>query len=500
LVLSVGHDEYYTPKMRDHLEAYIANGGNMAFFSGNTSWWRVNFADPNAPLVFNRGPNWFQVPRPEDALTGVSYRNAGERDTYAIACGDPRNNVGYTVQHTEQWPFENTGIGENQTFGAGLGLLGYECDGTPFDKTAPRPVSPSFNPADATPPGFMILGTADTSSWDAPQGNAQATMGLYTRTGTAFTGATTDWARVLSQGDVTTAQVTRNVLNRLGGNPKGFAYLSSLSNVIASDGFFSPDDDCRHAIVGTADGTVTEIFFNPNTGQGQTPLVTQSGLLDVGSFYTDDDHYRHVITATSDGNIWEIFYNPATGLGQALLGNIPNASRVSGFYTPDDNDRHAIVATTDGSVYEIYYNPATGIGQAPLGTFSGLVDVGSFYSPDDGFRHVIVGTSDGTVTEIYYNPDYGIFQTPIANVPGLTKVSAYFVPSDNFYNRRAQVLTASGQIHEIRYNPAFGIMRTVLFNWPGTIDVGAFYSPDDTFRHGIVSTSDGSVFELFFNP
>jgi hypothetical protein len=501
LVLSVGHDEYYSPAMRDHLEAYVAGGGNIAFFSGNTSWWRVNFADPTAPVVFNRGPNWVGVPRPEDVLTGVSYGNAGERDFPEIGCNDPRNNTGYTVQHTEQWPFENAGIGENQTFGAALGLVGYECDGAKFNKSAARPVSPSFDdPAHPTPPGFVILGTADTSSWDSPWGNAAATMGFYTRTGTAFTGATTDWPRVLSQGDATTAQITRNVLNRLGGNSKGFAHLSSFDGIIGSDGFYSPDDGYRHAIVGTADGTVSEIFFNPNTGQGQTALAQQDGLLDVGAFYTDDDQVRHVITATSDGNIWEIYYSPAWGLGQALLGNIPGAARVSGFYTPDDGYRHAIVGTTDGAVYEIYYNPNTGISQDQLGTFPGLVDLGSFYSPDDGYRHVIVGTSDGTLTEIFFNPDYGIFQGPIANVPGLTKVSAYYVPNDRFFNRRAQVLTASGRIHEIRYSPSAGILRAVLYNRPGAVDVGAFYTPDDTMRHGIVSGSDGSVSELFFNP
>ncbi len=500
LVLSVGHDEYYSDAMRDHMEAYLAGGGNIAFFSGNTSYWHVVFDDPS--LVFHRDVHWAGTPRPSDLLTGVAFENAGERNFPEIQCNDSRNYVGYTVQHTEQWPFENASIFENQTFGSELGLVGYECDGAPFDKTAPRPVSPSFaDPMHPTPPGFVILGTADTSTWDAQQGeNNQATMGFYTHTGTAFTGATTDWARALWQGDWTTAQITRNVLNRLGGNSKGFAYLTSFGGIIASDGFYSPDDRDRHAIVGTADGTVSEVFYNPGTGIGQTALVQQDGLLDVGAFYTSDDQTRHVITATSDGNIWEIYYSPAWGLGQALLGNIPGAARVSGFYTPDDGYRHAIVGTTDGAVYEIYYSPATGIGQAQIGAFSGLVDVGSFYSPDDRYRHVIVGTSDGTVTEIFYNPDVGIFQGPIGSVPGLTKVSAYYVPNDRFFNRRAQVLTASGRIHEIRYGLSTGIMRTVLYNVAGALDVGAFYSSDDTIRHTIVSASDGSVSELYFNP
>jgi len=498
LMLSVGHDEYYTANMRDHLEAFIANGGNMAFFSGNTSWWRVNFQD-GPPLVFTRCPNWKDV-RPEDALTGVSYRNGGERDFPALDCSDIRNQVGYTVQHTEQWPFENTGLNDNTPFGAPQGLVGYECDGTSFDKSAPRPVSPAFNPGDATPDGFMILGTADTSQWDAPEGNAAATMGMYSNSGTVFTGATTDWPRVVWQGESHTVQITKNILNRLGANPKGLAELSTMNNVIACDGFFSADDNFRHAIVATTDGGITELFFSPKTGTGQTVLATQTDLLDVGSFYTDDDQYRHVITATADGNIWEIFYSPQTALGQAQLSNVPNAVRVAGFFSGDDNYRHAIVATREGAVLEIFFNPNRGQGQVLLGTFNNIVDIGAFYSPDDNYRHAIVGTADGNVTEIYFRSDTGTFQTVIANVPDLAKVSAYYAANDKFFNRRVQVLTNGGRIHEIRYNPDFGIMRAVLFNTGGLVDIGSFFSADDNFCHALLATPDGDVQELFFNP
>src|SRR4051812_6400708 len=41
LYLSVGHDEYWSKGMRDTVEAFIARGGNAAFFSGNTSLWQV---------------------------------------------------------------------------------------------------------------------------------------------------------------------------------------------------------------------------------------------------------------------------------------------------------------------------------------------------------------------------------------------------------------------------------------------------------------------------
>jgi hypothetical protein len=49
LVLSVGHDEYWSAPMRDNLEAFIGEGGNVAFFSGNTCCWQVRSEDGGRP-------------------------------------------------------------------------------------------------------------------------------------------------------------------------------------------------------------------------------------------------------------------------------------------------------------------------------------------------------------------------------------------------------------------------------------------------------------------
>ena len=51
LVLSVGHDEYWSAPMRDNLEAYIGSGGNVAFFSGNTCCWQVRNEDEGQALT-----------------------------------------------------------------------------------------------------------------------------------------------------------------------------------------------------------------------------------------------------------------------------------------------------------------------------------------------------------------------------------------------------------------------------------------------------------------
>jgi hypothetical protein len=430
LLLSVGHDEYWSDAMRDHVEAFIARGGNVAFLSGNTCWWRVEFDDA---LRFRRTANWSDRPvpdRPENSLTGVSYRNAGENDM-------DRPSVGYQVQHADYWPFEGTGLQEGGFFGNGPndGLVGYECDGANFNRNNPAPVHPTRD--DGTPDGFVILGIGDVSTFAGRQGNA----------------ATTDWARVLSQGELWVGQITRNVLNRLGGNPKGCASLTNLSNIIACDAFFSPDDTYRHAIVGTSDGNVSEVFFNPTTGIGQT-----------------------------------------------LLGNFPGITRVAGFFSPDDNYRHAIVATSDGNLYELFYHPQFGQGQALLRNYAGLVDIGAFFSPDDNYRHVIVATAEGYVYELFFHPTVGQRQALLSRIDGIVKISAFYAADDAFFTRRVIVATRDGRTHEIKFSSQAGMIRSLLWNTGGLTDIGGFFSSDDGFRHVIITTVGGDVQELFYDP
>ncbi len=212
VLVSVGHDEYWSDAMRHAVEAYVDGGGNVAFFSGNTSWWRVVFDDA---LTFSRRQFWHEAPGPpENAFVGVSFRNGGERDRH-----DHPVPVGYRVQHAGHWVYAGTGVRDGDVFGERGYVVGYECDGAEFDRAdldAGQAVTPTG--ADGTPKDFTILAVGDArpSGWGF--GNGAATMGLFTRPGggTVFTASTTDWARVLAAGDDPVIdRVTRTVLDRL---------------------------------------------------------------------------------------------------------------------------------------------------------------------------------------------------------------------------------------------------------------------------------------------
>ena len=55
LMLSVGHDEYWSWAMRDRADAFVEGGGSWAIFSGNTCFWQVRFEDDGRTMVCYKG-------------------------------------------------------------------------------------------------------------------------------------------------------------------------------------------------------------------------------------------------------------------------------------------------------------------------------------------------------------------------------------------------------------------------------------------------------------
>ena len=243
LLLSVGHDEYWSKGMRDHVEAFIANGGNVAFFSGNVCWWQVRYEDNYRTLVCYRdnhqGNNpqvddpqsgtklatvrWRESPvdRPENEMTGVSFYNGamGEYDR------NDRSAFGYKVRFAEHWLFDRTGLKNDDTFGKDRKIIGNETDAALFEEHDGLPRITGSRPwvtgLDGTPLNFVVLAEADLPGWKLPADvrtddySPKATMGLYRNHGTVFTAATTDWPWGLIGPWTAVHEITLNVLRRL---------------------------------------------------------------------------------------------------------------------------------------------------------------------------------------------------------------------------------------------------------------------------------------------
>ncbi len=237
LVLSVGHDEYWSTPMRDSLEAWIGKGGNVAFFSGNTCCWQVRSEDKGRAFscfkqhyhvdpvyqtqefkTLSTAWSHHLLKRPENELTGVGFLWGGYHRSHGQFMD---GEASFIVHRPEHWVFEGSGLKRDERFGGKDTIVGYECDGCELTWRDGLPF-PTHN--DGTPKTFEVLGTCPArwhpddaewyEKWEIGRTGA-ACMGLYTRGGTVFTAGTTDWSHGLMGGDQSVERITRNVLDCL---------------------------------------------------------------------------------------------------------------------------------------------------------------------------------------------------------------------------------------------------------------------------------------------
>lgn len=139
--LSVGHDEYWSWQMRDHVENARDKGVSLGFFGADTAYWQIRFTqskftgDPNRTIICYKdaaldpmsetpgSTNLTTVPfrispvdRPENIMIGEMYPSR-DPETQGI--------VDIVVTDASNWIFADTGLknGDHLT-----GLLGYEAD------------------------------------------------------------------------------------------------------------------------------------------------------------------------------------------------------------------------------------------------------------------------------------------------------------------------------------------------------------------------------------
>jgi hypothetical protein len=248
--IALGHDEYWSREMRDHLDAFVMSGGGAAILSGNTCWWQVRFsADLRTMLCYKAfamqedpfardgiasndyliTTNWYKSPvnYPENSTTGLGWRDGGYHDTNGNFTYD-QGFGGYRVYRTGHWIFEGTGLVDGQMLGREETIVGYEVDGTPLEArdasgnlawdskrhyplpgALPHVINTSVS---KTPSNFLILGMA-------PATKGYGVMGYFEKgNGRVFNAGTIDWVQGLAAAGPV-ARITMNVLSEFSGSP-----------------------------------------------------------------------------------------------------------------------------------------------------------------------------------------------------------------------------------------------------------------------------------------
>ena len=146
--LIVGHDEYWTWEMRDHLDAWVQQGGEVARFAGNFFWQTrlsndltqqtcYKYAAPQndpTPDQTRLTSYWDhpQVARPAVASMGLT----GSMGVYAgwSRCA-AHGSGGFAIYRPDHWSVKDSGLGYGDVLGAASKIFGYEVDGIDYTMT-----------------------------------------------------------------------------------------------------------------------------------------------------------------------------------------------------------------------------------------------------------------------------------------------------------------------------------------------------------------------------
>nr|WP_202802779.1 N,N-dimethylformamidase beta subunit family domain-containing protein [Halomonas smyrnensis] len=259
----VGHDEYWSAKMRDSVDNFVENGGRVARFAGNF-FWQIRLEDEGRsqicykhtaveddPLIDSEQAHlvsgaWEMSPinRPGALTFGVN----GLRGIYAgLGRCISQGSGGFTVYRPDHWIFEGTGLGYGDQLGASARVFGYEVDGLEYsmDNGLPTPtgadgadteitilgmgLATTFEPdagiwgetsyigsADAEFRAMILHGKVTDKTLDACSRGNGVIIHWHKGKGEVFTAATCEWVMGLSRQDNQVIRVTRNVLDHFG--------------------------------------------------------------------------------------------------------------------------------------------------------------------------------------------------------------------------------------------------------------------------------------------
>ena len=180
VVLTAGHDEYWTKEMRDAFEAARDSGVNIAFMGANTAYWQARIEDSGHTLVEYR--NAANDPVTDTALDTVQFRDLVPSRPECRMMGVAYNGGSLTGIDNFDLPVNASALSHPWFAGTGFTAssvvrqaVGYEWDQIISGCTQPGALTNFFHYSGASP--------ADTVAYTAPSGAivfSTGTLGFVT--------------------------------------------------------------------------------------------------------------------------------------------------------------------------------------------------------------------------------------------------------------------------------------------------------------------------------
>ncbi|MEO6598589.1 MAG: N,N-dimethylformamidase beta subunit family domain-containing protein, partial [Polyangiaceae bacterium] len=349
LFMSVGHDEYWSLSERRSLQKMRDKGLSLAFFSGNTGYRRIRFADssknvpqrtivcyksgsldphrnaPDTTADYQRSPH----AQPENGLVGVLWAGWAMMDGFAFIVSTP-----------DHWMYAGTGVSAGDTLGH---IIGYE-----WDISADNGVSPAELEVVAESPVLHEYGYPST---------AQATMYYPTPSNFVFGAGTIGWAKGLSDPDSVdprVQRVTQNILSRAGLFPE--------QTMIVPPPAQPEPVRARSARIFAGTGQAGRTDGESSVAQ----LASPGGLvaLPSGELYVCDTGNHRLRKISTDGQVSTVTLTNAQGKPVRLSSPSGIALGAAGQVFVSDTGNHRILLIDENGVTSTYAGSAGHAGSA----------------------------------------------------------------------------------------------------------------------------------------
>jgi hypothetical protein len=206
LIISAGHDEYWSDIMFDNMLNYVWTGGNVAFLGANTCDGRVTFPEGYQTMFFRQGDRWRQYESKDALLVGLRTPLGDANDPNGPEKPNKQTNYTgpYALLEPNHWVLNGVHDSNFGVLTGGTNIVGYE-----ISSALPR-TPKEFK--DKGVKDFQILGVAPYNAF------VNTHFGIFQNiTGMVFSAGTINWTLGLAEEEEGRGvdRVTLNVVQRL---------------------------------------------------------------------------------------------------------------------------------------------------------------------------------------------------------------------------------------------------------------------------------------------
>ena len=292
LLVSGGHDEYWSAQMRRRVLEFVDRGGNMCFFAGDVACFEVEFSAAGDRLFCakmaggrrHRPGRRGLAPQRPAGLAHPVQRRVGWR-----LVGRPARDRGLSARDTRSLDLQRRRrAARGISGGEETPVIGYETDGVRLERPSDPPRLSEHRRGGS---GRVLLALARLSrGWVAGYDQANAAIMIRTAPsgGMLFSVGTTDWP--LALGNAAVSQITENVIGRLVRRPL------LIHGPVCGEGEYIGEGEMIGA--GQQAGWYVDGDQSASAGLTGVRWSVRGGQLADGS------SPAHVVTTSSDDDQW----------------------------------------------------------------------------------------------------------------------------------------------------------------------------------------------------